>query len=300
MKVNGNKKNGKSVDSKESNMDKISKAAVALLDEIPLKHFDTSKTWEKIYNKLSNVDKRFVTWGLAMAASFSLLVAANIEIFNWKTLKEESVQELIVEVQDIKIKELNMIPLQPTSLVHLEKIQVSIPAGKAETPILNQEISNESKTILLLNKDEHQHIEISRLSNPFVSVFAKANFQTDGIAPEIGIDLKIAENYTAKRREIYKVGISSQFNYKTNEAGNKSIHPNTFVNLEFTSLNKKTNKGWTTRAGYLLNPNEQLYQDTTIKVSFFRNISKHIKIGPEVIFTDNMKKAYPSISLVLG
>ena len=78
MKVNGNHKNGKSIDSQESKTDQISKKAVAVVDEVPLRFFDPTRTWEKLSERLGRMDKGLVTWGIAMAASFSLLVAANI------------------------------------------------------------------------------------------------------------------------------------------------------------------------------------------------------------------------------
>lgn len=301
MKVNGNQKNGNPTNSQGLSSDNLSKKAVSVVEDMPLKNFDAQKTWEKLSHRLGQMDKRFVTWGLAMAASFSLLVAANIEMLQWENFDKEIESEVVTERLQPKNKKTQVISKEPTEIVITEKIApVQKKSNGIKEPVITPEVANRSKTILLLDKTEQADFEISPLSNPFVSIFAKANFQFEGVAPEIGMDFKIAENYTAKRREIYKIGVSSQFNYKQNEEGNKRIHPHTFVNLEFTSLNKKTNKGWTTRAGYLLNPDGQLYQDTTIKVSLFRNISKHIKVGPEVIFTNNMKTSYPSISLILG
>lgn len=301
MKVNGNHKNGKSFDSQESKTDQISQKAVTNAEEVPVRNFNPTKTWEKISEKLGQMDKGLVTWGLAMAASFSLLVAANIEVFDLNPFDLNIENHIHSEVSEPKQQTFKT---NPKPQVHITEYKMAKPAPQTRTlkkPIIApQSNEQQSKTILLIDKNEQESIEVSRLSNPFVSVFGKANFQSEGVVPEIGLDFKIAENYTAKRRHIYKIGVSSQFNFKTNESGDKRIHPHTFVNLEFTSLNKITNKGWTSRAGYLLNPDGQLYQDTTLKVSLFRNINKHVKIGPEVIFTNNMKQAYPSISLILG
>ncbi|WP_422362289.1 hypothetical protein [Reichenbachiella sp.] len=301
MKVNGNHKNGKSLDSQKSKTDQISQKAVAVVDEVPVSHFNPVKTWEKLSEKLGKMDKGLVTWGLAMAASFSLLVAANIKVFDLNPFN--------LNIEDYTISEMpksspETIVNKPKPTIHISGLKMAKPIKQdteLKKPVITSEVNKKlPKTVVLLEKNEQESIEVSRLSNPFVSVFGKANFQSGSVVPEIGVDFKIAENYTAKRRQIYKIGMSSQLNFKTNESGDKRVYPHTFVNLEFTSLNKKTNKGWTSRAGYLLNPDGQLYQDTTIKVSLFRNISKHIKLGPEVIFTNNMKQAYPSISLILG
>ena len=301
MKVNGNHKNDKSLDAQESKTDQISQKAVAVVDEIPVRHFNPAKTWKKLSEKLGRIDKGLVTWGLAMAASFSLLVAANIKVFDLDPFDLNIEDHTIIEISKSSTE---TIKSNPKPAIHISGLKMAKPTKQAtelKKSVTVSEINQKQpKTVVLLDKNEQELIEISRLSNPFVSAFGKVNFQSGSVVPEIGVDFKIAENYTDKRRQIYKIGMSSQLNFKTNESGDKRVHPFTFVNLEFTSLNKKTNKGWTSRAGYLLNPDGQLYQDTTIKVSLFRNISKHIKLGPEVIFTNNIKQAYPSISLILG
>ena len=300
MKVNGNQLNGTPKKSKELISDELTKKAIAKIENLPLKSFNASATWEKISQRLGQVDKRFVTWGLAMAASFSLLVASNISLFEWNRIDQTETIEKLASIEDIDFHSVVTPPRLPESLSantlkNIEPKEVEIKS----TEITINNIPKET-TILAVDKNEIQKTEISPLSNPFVTVFAKANFQFDGVNPEIGIDFKIGENYTAIRRDIFKIGVSSQINYTKSETGERKVHPHTFVNLEYSSLNKKTNKGWTTRTGYLLNPDGQLYQDTTIKVSLFRNVNKHVKIGPEVIFTNNMKKSYPSLSLILG
>lgn len=301
MKINGKHKNGIQKDSNGIALDETSKKAVAVVEKTPLKSFDAQSTWEKLSKKLGQVDKRFVTWGIAMAASFSLLVAANISLFNWNELDQPPQQTQIsspITSENATVE----LPKRTKPITIVEQIEPHTikPASQIKENRIHSKLDTRPKTILLQNQVEKPKIDLYPLSNPFVTVFAKANFQTGSITPEFGLDFKLAENYTARRRDIFKLGISSQLNFKTNEEGDKKMHPHTFVNLEFTSLNKKTNKGWTTRAGYLLNPDGHLYQDTTIKVSIFRNIGKHIKVGPEVIFTENLKQAYPSISLVLG
>ncbi|UXX79286.1 hypothetical protein N7E81_18190 [Reichenbachiella carrageenanivorans] len=297
MKVNENQINGS--ESKAKATDELSKKAVEKIDGIPVKHFDLNETWLKLSNRLGHVDKRFVTWGLAMAASFSLLVAANTEIFNWGKLDTKP-KETITHSPSVTKEKVVLPQKLPASTAVLEKITPLPVKEKRNKPVIKPPTTDTQQSIVKLDRNAQKHIEMPRLSNPFVSVFAKVNLQTEGITPELGIDFKLMENYTAKRREIYKLGASSQLNFRTNEAGDRKMHPHTFVNLEYSTLNKHTNKGWTTRAGYLLNPDGYLYQDTTIKVSLFRNIGKHLKIGPEVIFTDNLKQAYPSLSLVLG
>ncbi|MEP4091846.1 hypothetical protein [Reichenbachiella sp.] len=298
MKVNGNH-NAKAAINK-STTDLLSKKAVEVVEDIPVKDFDPSKTWEKLSSRLGQIDKRFVTWGLTMAASFSLLVAANVDVFLWNSLDEQPIKKNVVVTKEDHNEEIAHLISNPTVLTALE----AIPLAKTNEPIMKLEISplpvNRTHTELIRDKKEQRKVEVTPFSNPFVFVFAKVNFQTESVSPEFGLDFKFAENYTAKRRDIYKLGISSQLNFTTSETGKKKVYPHTFVNLEFASLNKKTNKGWTTRAGYLINPDGQLFQDTTIKVSLFRNVGKHLKVGPEVIFTDNLKKSYPSISLVLG
>ncbi|MEO9967794.1 MAG: hypothetical protein ABJF11_18525 [Reichenbachiella sp.] len=301
MKINGKNKSQShdQLDSNESSTDQVSKQAVRVVEEVPVKNFDPLKTWEKLSQRLGQVDKRFVTWGLAMAASFSLLVAANLSLPEWNFIKDEIAPSAQIGTGE-KIAELSRTQLSPVLISKFNAVPVSMPISKNQRIQITPKLSPIEKTVLVRDKKEIQEVEISPLSNPFVSGFAKVNFQAEGLTPEMGIDFKVAENYTAKRREIYKLGVSTQINFTNSETSERKIHPHTFFNFEFTSLNKKTNKGWTSRAGYLINPDGQLFQDTTIKVSLFRNLGKHLKIGPEIIFTDNFKRSYPSISLVLG
>lgn len=300
MKVNGNNKDNRKQDSSASSADQLSKNAAAVVEDIPVKNFDPVKTWQSIANKLGQVDKRFVTWGLAMAASVSMLVGARIDLLNGSFFEAKPVEKL--EVSSIKVHKQKLLVNAAQPVIKPAKIEVQAiqPALTRPKVALDVHLAPALRPSSYPQKVNVEAAQISPFSNPFLFAFAKANFQSSGVAPEIGFDIKLAENYTAKRRDIYKIGLSSQLSFISNESGKKKIHPHTFVNVEFSSLSKKTNKGWTSRAGYLLNPDGQLYQDTTIKVSLFRNIGKNVKIGPEVIFTENLQKAYPSISLVLG
>lgn len=300
MKVNGKHNTKAEVNLKESATDEVSKKAVMKADTIPVKGFEANKTWKKLASRLGQMDKRFVTWGLAMAASFSLLVAANVDIFFRDSFGVQPMEKHEVDAQKIYKKEPASTPSRPIAMTIIQTIQPVESDGLQIGSAINSIPTNDKNTQLLLDKKKTSEPDVVSFSNPFVSVFTKVNFQSEAITPEFGIDFKLTEKYTAKRRDIYKLGLSTQLNFTTNETGKKRIHPHTFVNLEFVSLNKKTSKGWTTRAGYLLNPDGQLFQDTTIKVSLFRNIGKHLKVGPEIIFTENLKKSYPSISLVLG
>jgi len=53
-------------------------------------------------------------------------------------------------------------------------------------------------------------------------------------------------------------------------------------------------------AGYLLNPNQIIYKDTTIRLQYTKSISNKLKVGPEIIFTNNFKKLYPGFTLAFG
>lgn len=301
MKVNGNKKNNHQANSTESKTDQLTRQAVEVFDEVPVKNFDPAKTWLKISARLGSIDKRFVTWGLAMAASFSMLIAANLNNINWMKVIDLPEEVVVTEInKEVPVSQpVRKEPLP--SMARLESIAPELTSESTPNLVSNQQVMDDVQPVALpINSNARESMDIRPFSNPFISGFAKANIQSIGVSPEIGIDFKLAENYTARRREIYKLGLSSQMNFSTNDEGQKKRHMHFFVNLEYTTLNKKTNKGWTARSGYLVNPDGQLFQDTTIKVSLFRNIGKNLKVGPEVIFTNNLKKPYPAISLVLG
>ena len=102
MKINGNRNNNSRVKADESKTDQLTKKAVEVVDEIPVKNFDPDQTWLKISARLGQLDKGFVTWGLAMAASFSLLIAANLSkpdwnLFRTKTTPMQQTQDILVQ-----------------------------------------------------------------------------------------------------------------------------------------------------------------------------------------------------------
>lgn len=309
MKINGNYKDNSPNVSKEQSAEIVGKKAVAALEDVKVTNFDPAKTWLKISKRLSQADKRLLTWGLTLAASVSLLMAAHMNIFIWNMPDDEKIFRSETEEAPLFLHETETAFLANHHTNTLPDFDVKhIALHKKNTQIQKQQIplrpvANTSTKDCTYTSDAKSTtaLKIPPLANPFVSGYAKVTLQETGILiPEIGIDFKLAENYTAKRREIYRLGLSSQFNVTTNESGDKNVLPYAFLNFEYTSLNKHTNKGWTSKAGYLLNPDGLLYRDTTIKWSLFRNLGKHFKIGPEVIFSDGMQKIYPGISLILG
>lgn len=305
MKINGNCKDHSPTKTKAA--ETVGKQAIVTMENIKVRNFDPAKTWLKISERLNQTDKRLLTWGLAMAASFSLLIAANVNIFKWRmpdkslflsNTQDHSSLRRAQETPPSVARNLNALPEFNIKRVGLNEKNLLIKKQHIQPAVSSPDAKRKNHAHL----SKTETLKIPALSNPFVSGFAKVSVMQEGILlPEIGIDFKLGENYTAKRREIYKLGISSQFNFRTDsESGKKIVLPFAFLNFEYTSLNKHTNRGWTSRAGYLLNPDGYLYQDTTIKLSLFRNIGKRFKVGPEVILSNCMQRIYPGISLILG
>ena len=95
----------------------------------------------------------------------------------------------------------------PKPAIHITQLKTTKPLEQTleiKKPVITPKVNQEqSKTILFLDKNEQESIEVSRLSNPFISVFGKANFQSGSVVPEIGIDLKIAEKiYSQTKRNL--------------------------------------------------------------------------------------------------
>ena len=72
-----------------------------------------------------------------------------------------------------------------------------------------------------------------------------------------------------------------------------------FINAGYT-FSDRLNKGWTGEIGYLINPNDTFYREKTIKMSAHKKLGKHLKVGPEIIFTNNFKNIIPGLSVQIS
>jgi len=95
----------------------------------------------------------------------------------------------------------------------------------------------------------------------------------------------------------YQFGVngSSYFLFKQTATDNFEIFRNSFIGIELLKLRKeKSNMG--IGISYLAEDELESFSNTTLKLSLINEI-KYITILPELIFTDNFKIVFPSVTI---
>ncbi|MFY0627374.1 MAG: hypothetical protein JXR07_13820 [Reichenbachiella sp.] len=276
-----------------------SQKAVNWFSEISITSLNSERIWKTIEDRLEKMDKHVLSWFMAMATSFTLLVAAGLEygpdfefrenITPFIKLKEieQSFNNKVVEKSTVsyshqlnnKVKSKAFLP--PTNL----KI------SKTQVPSRRGNITTVDKVKKNNNKNRKQKISIQ----------GQASYIENNILPGIGIDLKLFETYKNAKYHSFHLGYSGSASFsKTNSESEKArTHFFSFVKLGYGITNIE-NKGWQIESGYLLNPDGELFENTTIKMSVHRKINKHIRVGPDIIFTNNFEKVLPSVTVLIS
>ena len=290
-------------DIKGSKIDLLTKRKIESLDVFspPIHGWNRSNTWQVIKSKLEGSNKTVVVWGMAIAASISLLVAASISL-NTDALfyqKPNQVETSILEnntsekrIQGVAIKN----TLERSESV-LKNVKIKYPVAQI-TPQINFKLSNDIINHLPVALIEHT------ANNPKRGIKLTPFFSADysdysGVTPTFGLDFKVFSHNHHHIRPDVNLGGAVNFRKVTKENSTK-IHTFTFLHVGYDRINEATNKGWSTQAGIMVNPDSNVYKNNTVKFSLNRQFNSHIKAGPEVIFTDNFKKVYPGISIVLS
>ena len=289
-------------DIKGSKIDLLTKRKIESLDlySPPISGWNRSHTWQVIKNRLEGSNKTVIVWGFAVAASISLLVAAGFSI-NTDALfyQEPKIEQVSILGNSASEKSNHMIELK-TNLERSESVlkNISIKYPVQNTTKIDFKVSKKIiKNIpaLVIDhavKDTKKSIELK----PF---FSAQYSDYSGISPTFGINFKVLSLSNHQIRHEVNLGGTVNFQKVTKENSSK-VHTFTFLHVGYDRINETTNKGWSTQAGIMVNPDSNVYKNNTVKFSLNRQFNSHIKAGPEVIFTDNFKNIYPGISIVLS
>ena len=278
-----------------TNLQKKSKNAQTWFSHQCVPSFNQEQVWDEISKRLDQIDKRLMSWFMALATSFTLLVAAGLEYADqsWEFNKEKhKPAEISMKQEPIRAVGETSEIVTLTSIPFIEQMEqtISIP----EKLIIDSSKDKTIKTKDSKNKDPQ------KLVGPSVKIEGSLGVSRDYLAPGVGLDIQVFEwNHNQKIHSI-SVGWQGQFiNTQLGEERAIEWHTAHFVNAKFI-INNMHNKGWTFGASYLINPDEIVFKEKTIKVTALRNVSRNIKIGPEVIFTANLKQIIPTFSLVVS
>ncbi|MEQ6121300.1 hypothetical protein [Reichenbachiella sp. MALMAid0571] len=289
-------------DIKGSKIDLLAKRKIESLDlySPPISGWNRSNTWQVIKSKLEGANKTVIVWGFAVAASISLLVAASININTDAFFHQEPKMEQVLILENNNSSKINHLAEGTNKTARNESVLKNISIKYPDQRKTQSDFKSPVKIIkhvptLTISRTANNTGKSIEL-NPF---FSARYSDYSGISPTFGIDFKVFTLYKHHIRHDVILGGTVNFQKVTNENSSK-IHPFTFLHVGYDRVNETTSKGWSTQAGFMVNPDSNVYKNNTVKFSLNRQFNSHIKAGPEVIFTDNFKKAYPGISIVLS
>ncbi len=277
--------------------DKIKKVEDKL---VPGTGWNKEKSWHKIKEILNTKNKQLIMWYFATAASISILIAATSDkaLVYLPFLHEESKTEIasitapvLNEVQkSLFSHKIEMEIIEKKGLESFKKVNCS------KTKVKPIEIKTKTPNVLFEEKATKKPIQFDVQGSVNIN-------KISGFNPGISAGFKYVFLNKENFNKYVIIGLSTNFIYQnTPESSNSRLYPATFVNAKYGQSKRQENsfKEWEMSAGYLLNPNQIIYKDTTIRLQYTRTIGNKFKIGPELIFTDNLKKVYPGITLAFG
>lgn len=283
----------------ENIIDKRVKWAVANTETIaPINaQFDKASIWLQINTRMSKVTKETYIWALAIAASISMTIASGISLMDIN--KNENIQKEVFTIVPSPTEEVTeTLDTRSSNRLAFSKINaLPIETETQPMPLL------EMRTTRTHQIEDPQHIGSLTSFTPilprFLDLDASVGFNQNGILPEVGLKVNILNFTKNGRKQKFSIGSSAQL-AKTNFSERKNT-TNTklfvFATATYENLDSNKTKGWIAQAGYLLNPDGNLYKDTTVRLSLKKQFSKHITIGPDITLTNNLKKVYTGFTL---
>lgn len=268
----------------------------------PIEGWTRSKTWQVIKSKLEGSNKTIIAWGFSIAASVSMLVGAewawtDVNIFEDET---EKVESPLASKPDFELEkenpEIGISITEDRELIVLDNVQIKRPS------LLNPSPANTLPIRLTKfnTKSKREVYQRNHKRDPLIRPFIYMGHSLIlGATPGLGIDVKLKSfRRNAARHEI-NLGLQANFQQIVNEEKNQT-YPFTYLHLGYSRTNDNNDKGWAAQAGVMINPDSNVYQQKTVKFSLNRQFNRHIKAGPEFIFTNNFRKVYPGISIILS
>ena len=272
---------------------------------IPGIQWNKQESWNKIKDILSTKNKQLIMWYFATAASVSILVAATLDdtlpAFEQYLPESESAAHASNEQEQIPMPleplKANPVPDPADFTIQPRSYDEPEPAYMMPVCIMTEKATPEA----ILAPEQPSSTAAPRA--PFGFNFNVSSNQLSGFAP--GVEFQYRHVLKKNTTQSSFISISTHTSLilsQSEEAGQSRLYPATFVNASYGKAKYKSNKTseWEIGAGYLLNPNQVIYKDTTIRFHYTRSVLGRLKIGPELIWTNNLTKIYPGITLAFG
>lgn len=279
-------------------IDRFVKQQINLLDftPIPTKTWMKSRSWEIIKQNLKTAEQKVIVWGMALAATISLTVAAGIQLnlidpIDFSTLEKISQLENEIQVENKNI----FLDQEPNNHAFVINRIVSKNINSNSSSLGFERL----KKVHTKNNEVYHPVN-NNFSIPKIDPYFSFGFQQNTFKPEVGVDFLIHSIQNKFKKQNVKLGLSTEF-IKTNQEANSRLDAFYFANLSLEKINLRTNNGWAVKTGVLLNSiDSNFYTGTTMKLGVSRQFNKWLKAGPELIFTNKWKNIYPSITISFG
>jgi len=272
---------------------------------IPGVNWDKQKSWDKIKDILNAKNKQLIMWYFATAASISILVAATVDTtipYLHKVFEQEH-NETVVNAIIPQLLNNDSEEVETKSLI--ESYDLDFKKMPDEHKLIKESLCTKNQIKAIEgSKQELSIVENKEQNKPSLNFGTSiGGNKLTGLAPGLSFDVRQYLNGNGSKIRYISIGASTSFIFKAATENNHSeFYPATFVNAKYgqRKLQGSRNTEWEIGAGYLINPNQVIYKDTTIRFQYTRTISGRLKVGPELILTDNMRKLYPGFTLAFG
>ena len=282
-------------------VDKTVKSQIDLLNIVPLNlnNWDKNKSWTIIKNKLAHTNKTTFVWACSLAASISMVIGAGLSYFDYEFKIEEPYSQTkeIVLTNDLEesasISNDHSLSTQKGYLELVESKKVSLNHSQKNTPI---PIPTAKKFYTVSQTSPKR---LRSLQSNIQPNFSLGYSSTTSISPSLGIDVQLFTKNGKKASHSFYVGTNTEWIQTHRERGVEG-HINQYASLRYDRVNNQSQSLWSGRASILINPDGVYLKDTTMKFVLSKSIGRHFSIGPEVLFTNNLKKVIPGIRVILS
>ena len=276
--------------------------------------WDKEGVWKKIQKALAEGSNgpKMIAWYTAMAASVSLLVASSVTIKDYfLPFSDDNVEIEAKETLNMEVK--NKQTAIQTSFISLPADSMIIPLKSRKVNMISSEdnpveVSRIAKSITKLDYGSGLQnqgalkLNHARLVSMHLGGGVSVNKQFISPKIDVGVSLNLSRRPEIRNRII--LGTSVQFiqNIEVGDAAVDRFTPGYFVRSAYENEKFKNGKlrGWSTGAEYLIHSEDDSLPDHMLKVFYTRTLMNKLKVGPEILFTNNFRRIYPGITLAFG
>ncbi len=258
--------------------------------------WNPNESWKKIKEQIDIKNKSVILWYFATAASFSILVASNISLNPEFILDKQKKKPKALDTENIKPLSENP-EMESNGLIIKENILYNIRSKplKLISTIKPNKVKELHKIPYTANAyktscDRKTDFEFSVSGNTTIRTGARIGFRV------------VKSN--DRRTSGFGINIDNQIFNPSNSINDYPLtilQHISYIQASFSTQKSNSKNGFNElNVGYLLNTNMPAYQQRIYRIQYLQAINKHIKVGPEIIFSKNLKAVFPGFSFTIG